>query len=275
MSSSSSMLFKQRVSLFAVAAIFAAASVGAQSTVSPNESSSSSFQLAANDGLNLGIHPAMAVEGAGGVRPAGNWRQYAASNFAFEAGGGFNGPIGNDTSTGGGGPFITWGGNFTVGGGLHLSKRISLLAEYQFIDDKLPGNLIAQVGTQGGNAHIWSLTLDPVIDLFPKHANSVYVTGGGGFYRKLTSFTEPVEGVVCTYYCGIVVENQTVFHFSSNQGGASLGLGFTRQLRGFSGEGKAKLFAEARYLFVNTPSINSTNGTGTTGLIPITLGVRF
>ncbi len=115
----------------------------------------------------------------------GGWKHNLSNNIAFEAGGGFNGPIGND------GPFITWGGNFTVGGGLHFSKRFSLLAEYQFLDNKLPGSLIADAGAQGGHSHIWSLTLDPVIDLFPSRTNSAYVTGGGGFYRKVTSFTDP------------------------------------------------------------------------------------
>jgi hypothetical protein len=199
----------------------------------------------------------------------GGWRHNAFHSLAFEAGAGANSPIGNDT------PVITWGGNYTVGGGVHFSKRFSLLAEYQFIDDKLPGSLIADANSQGGNAHIWSLTLDPVVDLFPRRANSVYVTGGGGFYRKLTSFTDPEEVVECFYYCGIFVENAVVGHFSSNQGGANVGLGFTHRLGGTSGDGDAKLYAEARYLFVNTPGINENNGLGTTELIPITLGVRW
>ena len=89
----------------------------------------------------------------------------------------------------------------------------TLLAEYQFIGEKLPGGLIAEAGTQGCHAHIWSFTLDPVIDLFPERANSLYLTGGGWFYRKVAIFTEPGE-----------YQNYAVGHFSSNQGGASFGI---------------------------------------------------
>jgi hypothetical protein len=35
-----------------------------------------------------------------------------------------------------------------------------------------------------------------------------------------------------------------------------------------------RVFAEARYLFLNTPS-NATNGLGATELIPVTIGVRW
>jgi hypothetical protein len=219
---------------------------------------------------------------SGAVRHSGSW-----SHVAGEAGGGFNAPVGNDTSSAGnnpgstsasgtyGGPYLTYGGNFTGGLGLRFSPRLSLLGEYQFIDDKLPGAFIAAVGTQGGHAHIWSMTLDPVIDLFPKAINSVYVTGGGGFYRKVTSFTEPEEGEECYYYCGIVVENQTVYHFSSNQGGVNFGAGFTHRLGGTYGDGQMKLYAEVRYLWIDTPPVTAYNGTGRTEAIPITLGVRW
>jgi hypothetical protein len=271
------MSLRRRVFFLCGAAILSIGSAGAQSSTSSStrhppaasESSSAATQLVADDNGALALpaaNPGAAQEEA---QQPGGWRHNAFRSLAFEAGAGANSPIGNDT------PVITWGGNYTVGGGVHFSKRFSLLAEYQFIDDKLPGSLISDANAQGGNAHIWSLTLDPAIDLFPKRSNSVYVTGGGGFYRKLTSFTDPEEVEECFYYCGIFVENAVVGHFSSNQGGANVGLGFTHRLGGTYGDGNAKLYAEARYLFVNTPGINESDGLGTTELIPITLGVRW
>jgi hypothetical protein len=188
------------------------------------------------------------------------------SRLTFEGGGGFNAPIGNDQ------PFITWGGNVTVGGGLRLQKHISVLAEYQFMDNKLPGSLIADAGAQGGHAHIWSLTLDPVIDFFPSRKNDVYVTGGGGFYRKVTSFTDPEEVEECFYFCTVGTENVVVSHFSSNQGGANFGIGFTRKL---GGDEHLKAFAEVRYLWIDTPAIGETDGLGKTELIPVTFGIRW
>ncbi len=193
------------------------------------------------------------------------------SHLTFEAGGGANAPIGNDA------PVITWGGNFTGGVGYRLMKRVSLMAEYQFMDNKLPGGLIADAGAQGGHAHIWSLTLDPVIDLLPGKKNGVYVTGGGGFYRKVTSFTDPEEVEECYYFCYTGVENVVVSHFSSNQGGLNIGFGITHTLGSADtgSDGRLKAFAEARYVWINTPGVGTPDGLGTTGLIPVTLGIRW
>jgi hypothetical protein len=214
--------------------------------------------------------------GAGAGQDYGRHHDWA-GRLAFEASGGANAPLGNDAN------YITWGGNFTAGGGLHFSRGISLLAEYQLLDDKLPGNLISETGANGGYARIWSLTLDPVIDLFPKATNSVYVTGGGGFYRKVTSFTDPQQGEYCTYfYCGVVTQNVVVGHFSSNQGGYNVGGGFTHKVGGLSGDGKMKLFAEVRFLDVDSPAVQSSpNGLGTTTIgagtkvLPVSLGARW
>jgi len=262
-------------------AIFAVGSLSAQSASSsanggPSLSADESSSAALQPATGIDPSPGAAVPAAPAAGGSGKGQQYDAashhgilSNLAFEAGAGANAPIGND------GPYITWGGNFSAGVGKHFGHGTSLLAEYQFMDNKLPGSLIADVGTQGGNAHIWSLTLAPVIDLMPKRSTAPYVTGGFGFYRKVTNFTDPVEGEVCYYYCGIVVENETVYHFSSNQWGGNLGVGLSHRLGGTYGDGQAKIFAEARYLFINTPAVNTTNGTGTTELIPVTFGVRW
>src|SRR5580692_8844580 len=138
-------------------------------------------------------------------------------NWTFEAGGGFNAP----QSTA-----ITYGGQFTLGAGLNFNRYLAGLIEYQFIDDKLPGALIAETGANGGYAHIWSLTIAPVIDLMPKSTNDLYITGGGGVYRKVTSFTDPEEAEYCYYYCEIGTVPAVVGHFSSNQGGFNIGGGF-------------------------------------------------
>jgi hypothetical protein len=271
-------------------AILIAVSANAQSSPStsattqfaPGESSSSAFQPGFDDGLSdanalRGAAASLSSEGgAAGGQDYGS-KHGMFHSLAFEAGGGFNGPLGNSSN------YITWGGNFTAGGGLHFNKHFSLLAEYQFMDDKLPGNVIAETGATGGNAHIWSLTLDPVIDLLPKATNSVYITGGGGFYRKVTNFTDPEETEYCDYYyCEPGVENAVVGHFSSNQGGFNIGGGFTHRVGGVYGDSQMKLFAEVRYLDVLTPaSAVAPNGLGTatvgagTRLLPVTLGLRW
>jgi hypothetical protein len=275
-----------RVSVLGAAAFLAASLATAQSDSAPNQPSaatlsageSSSLQVAsvAAPGDPFAAAAPAAGRAAGGQEYGGHglW-QKAKSNFAFEVGGGFNAPESNS---------ITYGGNFTVGGGVNLNKHLAVLAEYQFIDDKLPGSLIAEADAQGGHAHIWSLTLDPVLDLFPKAKNDVYVTGGGGFYRKVSSFTDPEEEEVCYYFCEVYDQNVVIAHFSSNQGGWNIGAGYQHRLGGMYGDSKTKLFAEARYVDVMSPAITglSPNGSGLittvekdTKMIPVTLGVRF
>jgi|HubBroStandDraft_1064217.scaffolds.fasta_scaffold141203_2 hypothetical protein len=245
-------------------------------TASTTESSSSQLNFDF-DPATPSLAPAAGGAGALGAAAAGGQGSDnphgILHRLAFEAGGGFNAPSGDSSKE------ITWGGQFTLGAGYRFGKHVSAMLEYQLIDDKLPGALIAETGANGGNAHIWSLTAAPVIDLFPKLTNDLYVTGGGGFYRKVTNFTDPTE--YCEYFsCG--VENEVVGHFSSNQGGWNIGGGFTHRLGGIYGDGTMKLFAEVRYLDVMTPAeTTEPNGLGTTSvaagtkLVPITLGVRW
>jgi hypothetical protein len=280
------MSFPHRISLLrrgcflcGVAAL-AVCSANAQTSIFPNpanaglvladESSSTALLPAVNDGLGSGAASASpaavpAAGGSGGGQSGGErHRAFSLKHFAAEAGAGFNAPVGNDT------PYITWGGNFTGGAGLHFSPHFTLLGEFQFMDNKLPGAFVAAGGGQGGNAHILSLTVDPVIDLFPKHSNSVYVTGGGGYYHKSTNFT--VEEC-CDFY-GYPV-NVTANSFSSSQAGVNLGVGLTRRLGGVYGDSSMKLFVETRYVYIHTPAITETNGLGTTELIPVTFGLRW
>ncbi len=296
MSTQSWLPLLRQVTVLTAAASLAIGSASAQFS-SSNSSSSSSYNatfasssasqssslqpLLADNAAGLAAFPA-APEPEGGAAAAGQngryqQRQSWFSNLAFEAGGGFNAPT-NASS-----PYITWGYNFTVGAGKRFNDYLSLLLEYQFIGDKLPGALIAETGAQGGHAHIWSFTLDPVFDLFPKSTNSVYVTGGGGFYRKVSSFTNPAYTQYCSYfYCYPGITNVVVGHFSSNQGGWNIGAGFTHRLGGLYGDSRMKLFAEVRYLDVLTPAVTTQpNGLGTTTvgagtkIIPVTFGVRW
>ena len=268
-----------------VAVFFAASVANAQSAASPDQSGSSGFsssqaglsasglQLSdfslpgsadfgspASDGAAAGQY---GQGGGGGGGPRGLFH-----HLAFEAGGGFNAPVGNDT------PYISWGGNFTLGAGFHFSKVFSTLLEYQFMDNKLPGAFISAEGTTGGDAHINSITGSPVIDLFPKKTNGIYLVGGFGYYHKSTNFND----YECCDVYGYDVE-VTVGSFTSNQWGGNAGLGLYHRLGGDlygpDSAGTSEVFAEARYTFIHTPAVTQNNGLGTTELIPVTVGIRF
>jgi hypothetical protein len=273
----------RHVSLLAATVAFACGAADAQfvnshnssadSPVASSESSSNANAFVADDDASSSADampgdpsPSGAAAGQenGGYGRHGGGFHSLGSRLTFDLGAGFNGPIGNDN------PYITWGGNFTLGGGLRLSHGISVLGEYQFIDNKLPGAFIAAGGGTTGNAHINSITVDPVIDLFPKWKNSFYAVGGAGWYHKSTNFNVQE----CCDFFGYPV-TVTANSFSSDQLGANIGLGFEHRMGGMYGDSKTKLFAEARYTYIHTPPITQTNGLGTTELIPVTFGVRF
>lgn len=240
--------------------------------VSSESSSTAGFDdetpaLAGNDSSAELLRTAIVGEGNSGAGGGGKYMpKFSVGKLALEFGGGFNAPVGNDT------PYITWGGNFTIGGGIHFNNYLAVLGEYQFMDNKLPGALIASTGFPGdsGNSYINSLTISPVIDFSPKSVNSLYATGGFGWYHKSTEFSEQA---CCDFY-GYPV-SITDYQFSSNQWGGNIGLGFTHKIGGRFGDSRTKLFAEVRYLYLHTPPITQTNGLGTTGLIPVTFGIRW
>ncbi|RRA48771.1 hypothetical protein D1Y84_11220 [Acidipila sp. EB88] len=234
------------------------------------------------------------------------------SHLAFEVGGGFTAPIGNDvnggftTYLGDGNNYGTngWGGNILGGAGWAFSKRFTLMGEVQWNTSKIPGRTLsaiynatnaatntistpggeftsAGIDSIGGNVHTLSVTAEPMFYYLnsDKHKYSGYVIGGVGFYHKSTNFTAPV--LEETYY-GEYISNQTFNTYSDNALGLNFGTGVS--FKPFGEGSRAKLFAEARYVFVNTPgespadiaNTNETNyHTGSEELIPITFGIRF
>ncbi len=190
-------------------------------------------------------------------------------HLAIEAGGGFTVPAGNT------GTWQNVGYNVNIGGGWNFNDRFGVLAEYSFNGSNIPQSTLTNIGEPNGNVHLWSLTLDPIFYYKTSGRIGGYVTGGGGFYRKLTSFTEPVfAGDFCNFFgCFPQFENVTLSHFSSNQGGVNIGTGVTFKP---NADGKAKFYAETRYVWVDSPTSGANSiGTGTVGSFPVTFGFRW
>jgi hypothetical protein len=254
----------------------------AQSSTSTQYSSSAegTSDRAFHSGQNLfSYHSQESGQNSGGYGNGG-YRQYPKygepgfHHIAIEAGAGFDAPIGNTKSA------QTFGYNIKLGGGWNFNRHFGTLLEYEFNRTGIPESVLASVGAQAGvgvngNVHIWGFTLDPVYYYKTTGSWGGYVTGGGGFYRKVTTFSTPVYlGIGCDFYYGCYPQyaNQTVSHFSSNQGGLNIGTGVTHNI----GDGGAKIYAEARYLWVNSPGPTATKlGSGSVSMIPVTFGVRF
>jgi hypothetical protein len=225
------------------------------------------------------------------------WHNSDGSNkLTFEGGVGFNVPTGSS------GKEIGTSFRFQAGAGYNFNKKFAVLLQYDYdkfgltggnldrqfnrynaldlVDDN--GNLIDFTGLDG-NAHMWSLTLNPMYTYYQGEKLGGYVIGGGGFYRKVTNFTLPQTGVYCDPffgYCYQFTQNQTFDHYSNNAGGVNGGVGFTYRFSRFATE---KFFTEIRYVWVNNqPSANSTapgalypENNKRTGYIPVTFGIRW
>ena len=189
-----------------------------------------------------GVHPSAAAalpQYGGGRGGYSGYHESRWSHVAFEVGGGFTAPLGNDVNGG----FTTvindgnnygtngWGGNLLAGAGWAFSKRFTLLGEYQYNSSKIPGRTLsavyagdavdyenAGISAIGGNVHTNSVTAEPVFYYYnsDKHKYAGYVIGGVGWYHKTINFTAPVEEE--TYY-GIYVVNETFSSYGDTDWG--------------------------------------------------------
>lgn len=290
---SSCSLSRNLLSRFAIAATalaFLALPFGAHAQTATATATAASPQYSSSAGWRQALSNYDFAGGPAGPNAAPQYGQYGRNNrypaygsstfshIAIEAGGGFTAPVGNTTHG-----HQTFGYNVTLGGGWNFNRRLGALLEFQFIRNKIPGSTLTALaiandtGTPlGGNVNTWSLTIDPIFYQPLTQSFGAYLTGGGGFYREVTNFTVPVQTTGCDFYfCYPLIVSQTVAHSSSNQGGLNIGLGF--YWKAFGPSSNAKLYAEARYVWVDAPISSPSDpfGTGTAGLIPVTIGVRF
>lgn len=207
----------------------------------------------------------------------GGYHQYKGgdstfSHIAVEGGVGFSSPLGNTTNQN------STGYGFLVGGGWNFNKHLAAMIEYRFdnlgIQNSVLNTLATECGTTNcpygvtGNTHAWSFTVDPVYNIKTRGHFGGYVTGGGGFYRLLTSFNTPVDlGTECSYYegCYEAYGNALIDHYSSNQGGLNVGGGVTWKP---NPEQHGAIFADVRYEWLDSPG-NSTQ------ILPVTFGYRW
>jgi hypothetical protein len=274
-------------------------------------SSSAHVQLVDEDidGASLGSSPAGEAAAAspapqygGGYGGYSGYHESKWSHLAFEAGGGVTIPIGNDrnggftTLFGNAGNYgaTTWGGNVLAGAGWSFSKRFTLMGEWQYNDNKIPGKTLSAVydsisgllaangydaSSIGGNVHLNSITAEPIFYYMnsDKRKYSGYLIGGAGYYHQSINFTAPA--VVDSFY-GEYVVNSNVESYTNNAWGVNLGTGVSYKI--FGPDSRAKIFAEARYVFADTPRETTSdlaNGNvihiGTEEQIPVSVGFRF
>jgi len=214
----------------------------------------------------------------------GNTNADGSRKYTFDVGGGMTIPTGNAHK------YLDPNYVFEAGAGRNFSNTLGVLVQFEWDNFGFQGaNLTNQGTTEGttqagipldGKSHVWSFTLDPIINYVHSDSGSAYVIVGGGFYHKTANFTVPETGESCDFYgfCYEYAANATIDKYTSNAGGVQGGLGFTKKLSRFGDE---KIFLEAKYVFVdNQPkAASNTNlypaNSHRTEYIPVTFGLRW
>jgi hypothetical protein len=304
--------FATRLALVALTLSCVSATAMAQDSTSSSGSARAVVGLGDIDGSSLADPASPSPQYGGGYGKQGSYKPYGESRFshiAIEAGGGFSIPIGNDVNggftnsldslniAGISGNYGTeiFGGNLLVGGGWKFSKRFTLLGEYQFNTNKIPGRTLSaeyesnaanfvsdNINAIGGNVHTNSITAEPMFYYLnsDRRSFSGYIIGGVGYYHKTINFTAQV--LEQDAFGDVFGVNQTFDSFSDSGLGGNLGTGIAFKV--FGPDSQVRLFAEARYLFANTPRQTAADNantnafilhTGTEELIPVSVGIRF
>ena len=203
----------------------------------------------------------------------------------------------------------SWG--LQVGGGRNFNKNSGVILQFDYdhfglqaatlnnqtyVYNTLLGCTAAEIAAGAcvtgldGNNHVWSFTLNPAFTLATPGPWAAYAVVGGGFYHKVTTFTQPSTQEQCSIYgCGYFSVTSTIGHYTSNAGGVSGGFGVTCKL---SQDSSARFYVETRYVLVlnqkrngvtaanvSAAPANATNlypaNSHRTTYIPIKLGIRF
>jgi len=216
------------------------------------------------------------------------------AKYTFLIGGGFTLPVGDSHK------YLAPSYNIQAGAGRNFNKTYGVQVEFDwanfgFQTATLNNQLAIYNGPfflygipqLGGNSHVWSFTLDPIMNFYTSDTWGAYVIGGGGFYHKTANFTTPVIATGCypDGYCFQYQANQTIDKYTSNAFGVNGGLGLTYKFSRFAGE---RFYLEGRYVYsfnsqrpfdygdVNFNHVNVfPQNSHKTSFIPITFGIRF
>lgn len=185
------------------------------------------------------------------------------SPVAFNIGAGFTEPVGAT------GRNLDVGWNIQGGGGFNFGPYVGVLIDLNYNSFGINSGTLSNLGFPGGDVHIFSATLDPIVHLTPHSHFDIYATGGGGIYHQYQEFTQPTAVGVTGFnpffgfYPTVVGGNQVLASYSVNKPGIDAGMGIA-----FGTKWHGKLFGEARYdrIFI---------GNYHTDYVPVTFGFRW
>jgi opacity protein-like surface antigen len=200
------------------------------------------------------------------TRPRNKPRDY--KKWTFNIGGGASLPNGT-TNT-----YVRGGGGIAAAGAArNYSKYFGLRLDFQFDNLPLRTSALELAQAPGATDHVYSLMLDPIINIPASKNWGGYLVFGPSFLHrsgKLDSSTA-IPGSACNgffiwwghCFASNLPINGNFLHSSQNEFGYNFGGGITRKIRP-----NMELYAEFRYLHGKHNNI-------TTDLRPITIGIRW
>jgi opacity protein-like surface antigen len=200
------------------------------------------------------------------TRPRNKPRDY--KKWTFNVGGGASLPNGT-TNT-----YVRGGGGIAAAGAArNYSKYFGLRLDFQFDNLPLRTSALESAQAPGATDHVYSLMLDPIINIPASKNWGGYLVFGPSFLHrsgKLDSSTA-IPGSACNgfftwwghCFASALPINGNFLHSSQNEFGYNFGGGITRKIRP-----NMDLYAEFRYLHGKYNNI-------TTDLRPITIGIRW
>ncbi len=91
------------------------------------------------------------------------------------------------------------GWNIRGGVGYNFSSVVGAMMQADYNSLGISSNTLSNLGFPGGDVHVFSATLDPIVHLTPHQHFDVYLIGGGGMYRRTQEFTQPGVASVVGY----------------------------------------------------------------------------
>lgn len=189
-------------------------------------------------------------------------------NWTFNVGGGANLPRGTTNN------YVRGGGGVAAAGvARNYNKYFGFRLDLQFDNLPLRSSALQAAQAPGANNHVYSLMLDPIINIPASKNWGGYLVFGPSFYHrsgKLDS-SSAIPGSACNgffvwwghCFAGSLPISGDILHSSLNQFGYNFGGGITRKLRP-----NIDFYAEFRYM-------HGTHNGITTDVRPITIGIRW
>jgi hypothetical protein len=184
--------------------------------------------------------------------------------FTADLGAGFTQGVGNT------GRHLDDGWNIRGGVGYNFTPYLGAMLQLDYNSMGINSATLDRIGFPGGDVHVFSATIDPILHLNPRGHLDPYIIGGGGIYHRTQEFTQPGTATLTAFdpffggFFPVTVPTTEILNsYTVNKPGVNIGAGVALGTK-FHG----KIFAEARYNRIFMGNFH-------TDYIPVTFGFRW